>query len=198
MTPLKRHNGFSLIEILIALFVFAIGILTVAGLQIVSKRTNFEAVQRTSATYLAYDIIERMRANPNALDIYVDDVLGEARATPSPMCTAAACDIDELAAFDTWEWQQALSGASEQSAGASTGGLVNPTGCIEGPAIGGQGIYTITIVWQGVDALTNTNDSKCGVTTTLNADGTTSEDNGDYGDALEYRRIIEIATYIAP
>lgn len=184
----QMERGFSLIEILIALFVFAIGILTVAGLQIISKRTNYEAVQRTSATYLAYDIIERMRANPDELATYVDDVLGETRATPSVDCTTAFCDHDELAEFDVWQWQQAISGVAEQASiggvATNTGGLVNPTGCIEGIAAGGQGIYTITIAWEGVAELTNANASTCG--------------DGKYGTDNEFRRLIQIETYIAP
>lgn len=180
----KRHNGFSLIEILVALFVFAIGILTVAGLQIVSKRTNYEAVQRTTATFLAYDILERMRANAGELDIYVDDTLGEARPAPAVMCNANSCTPEELAAFDVWQWQQAINGVSEQSGGVATGGLVNPTGCIEGVAAGGQGVYTITIAWEGVAELVNQNNSNCGT--------------GKYGANNEYRRILQIQTYIAP
>lgn len=190
-TMLKRHySGFSMIEVMVALFVFAVGILTVAGLQIVSKRTNHEAVQRTTATYLAYDIIERMRANPDELGMYVDDVLGEARATPAPLCDAASCTALELAEFDVWEWQQAINGVAEQTGAVSTGGLVNPTGCITGPGVGGQGVYTITIAWQGVDALTNNFAAdQCG-STHKNAD--------EYGADFEYRRLIQISTYIAP
>lgn len=186
----RRHNGFSMIEVMVAMFVFAVGILTVAGLQIVSKRTNYEAVQRTTATYLAYDIIERMRANPDELDIYVDDVLGETRATPAPLCTAAACNATQLAAFDVWEWQQAIGGVAEVSGGVNTGGLVNPTGCISGPAIGGQGVYTITIAWQGVDELTNN--------FTTDDCGSAKKLAGEYGADYEYRRLIQISTYIAP
>lgn len=184
MTGRRRPQGFSLIETLITLFVFAIGILTVAGLQIVSKRTNFEAVQRTTATYLAYDIIERMRANTGELDVYVDDILGEPRATPAVMCTTNTCTTEELAAFDVWQWQQAINGVAELSGNTSTGGLVNPTGCIEGLAAGGQGTYTITIAWEGVNELVNTNKSTCGT--------------GSYGDNNEYRRILQVTTYIAP
>lgn len=185
----RRASGFSLIEILVALFVFAIGILTVAGLQIVSKRTNFDAVQRTSATYLAYDIIERMRANPGQLAVYVDDVLGEDRPVPAVDCRAAACTPTQLADFDVWQWQQAIDGVAEQSVvggvAANTGGLVNPTGCIAGIAAGGQGVYTVTVAWEGTTELDSFNDDNtCGT--------------GKYGANNEFRRLIEITTYVAP
>ena len=187
--PARRVRGFSLIEILVALFVFAIGILTVAGLQIVAKRTNFDAVQRTSATYLAYDIIERMRANPLQLAVYVDDVLGEARPAPGVDCRIAACTPPQLADFDVWQWQQAIDGVAEQSVvggvAANTGGLVNPTGCIDGVPAGGQGVYTVTIAWEGTTELVGfNNDNTCGT--------------GKYGANNEFRRLIQISTYVAP
>lgn len=184
-----RQKGFSVIEVLVALFVFAIGILTVAGLQIISKRSNHEAIQRTTATYLTYDMLERMRANPYGLAFYIDQTLGAFRAEPTKKCNAVACTREELAAYDVWEWQQAILGVAEQSNGNSTGGLVNPTGCIEGPVGGGQGIYTVTIAWQGVDALVNTNDSAC---------GSGNKNPDEYGANYEYRRLIEISTFIAP
>jgi type IV pilus assembly protein PilV len=62
-----RHTagdaGFTLVEVLVALVVLSIGLLGVAGLQIVGLRGNLSAASRTQASYLAEDIIDRMRAN---------------------------------------------------------------------------------------------------------------------------------------
>ena len=178
-----RQVGFTLIEILIALFVFAIGILTVAGLQIISKKSNFDAIQRTTATFLAYDIIERMRANRNQLDGYLNP-LGAAQAVPGTSCKTGTCTTAQLATFDLWEWEQAINGANEQIGGNNAGGLVNPIGCIAGPAGGGDGIYTITVAWQGVTALANPN--------VVNVCGA-----GMYGANYENRRLIELIIFIA-
>src|SRR5947207_2731132 len=65
-----QARGFSMVDVLVALIVLSIGLLGVAGLQFMSKRSNFEAVQRTTASLLAQDIIERMRANYGALTTY--------------------------------------------------------------------------------------------------------------------------------
>jgi len=59
----RRGRGFSLIEVLVALLVLAIGLLGLAALQAQGLRFNHDAYIRTQATHLAYDIVDRMRAN---------------------------------------------------------------------------------------------------------------------------------------
>lgn len=55
--------GFTLVEAMIALLVLSIGLVGMAGLQIAGLRANQSAAWRSQATYLSYDIIERMRLN---------------------------------------------------------------------------------------------------------------------------------------
>ena len=55
--------GYTLVEVLVALVVLSVGLLGVAGLQIVGLKGNISAASRTQASYLAEDIIDRMRAN---------------------------------------------------------------------------------------------------------------------------------------
>ena len=59
-------RGFTLIEALVALVVLSIGLLGVAGMQIAGLRANQSAGSRTQASYLADDIVDRMRANTTA------------------------------------------------------------------------------------------------------------------------------------
>ncbi len=47
----QYNRGFSLLEMLVALMVFSIGLLAIAGLQTISKQANFEAVQRTASSF---------------------------------------------------------------------------------------------------------------------------------------------------
>lgn len=58
-----RSDGFTLLEVLIALLVLSVGLLGIAGLQLTSLRSNHSAYLRSQATILAYDILDRMRAN---------------------------------------------------------------------------------------------------------------------------------------
>lgn len=61
-----RQNGTTLLEILVSLIVIALGLLGLASLQAVSLRSNNIAYYRSQATILAYDIVDRMRANRTA------------------------------------------------------------------------------------------------------------------------------------
>lgn len=57
------NDGFTLLEVLIALLILSVGLLGIAGLQLTSLRSNNSAYLRSQATILAYDILDRMHAN---------------------------------------------------------------------------------------------------------------------------------------
>ncbi len=63
---LRRQRGVSLLEVLISIVILSVGLLGYAGLQTISMKNNTSALHRSQATILAYDIIDRIRANrPN-------------------------------------------------------------------------------------------------------------------------------------
>jgi len=186
----KSQRGFSLIELLVALIVFSVGLLAVAGLQTVSKQANFEALQRTAASQIAYGLLEDMRVNGDAVDTYLaagDMGSGSRGAEPAPNCSGASvCTAAQKAAHDLWFWEQVVDGNLEMSGNAGGGGLVLPTLCINGPVGGGAGIYAVTIAWRGSASMTNGNVNACGTA------------GGNYGANNEFRRIMQIPTYIDP
>lgn len=59
----KAQTGFTLLEVLVTMVVMALGLLGYAGLQMASLKNSASAYQRSQATILAYDMIDRMRAN---------------------------------------------------------------------------------------------------------------------------------------
>ncbi|MES3008806.1 MAG: type IV pilus modification protein PilV [Pseudomonadota bacterium] len=189
----SHMRGIGMIEVLVTLLVISVGFLSMAGLQTVAKRSNFDAVQRTTAVILTQDILEKMRANPLSLEEYLTGGTGLGGGTltePDQGCTSAErCNTAQLAAYDQWLWEQSIDGATEtrmlDGALTETGGLSDPTGCVTGPAAGGAGIYTVTIVWRGLSELTNLSANTCGA------------GSGLYGDDDEFRRILEIQVYIA-
>ena len=156
-----RHSGVGMIEVLIAILVFSMGMLALVGMQLAGKRASFEATQRSIATGLARDIIERMRSNPDQLNAYAISNIGDPNdplATPDPDCAAANCIPSQLADYDLASWESLLVGAEEQLAGNNAGGLVSPRACISNA----DGNVTIAIAWRGVISATNPADSNCG------------------------------------
>lgn len=190
VTVRKRQQAFSLLEMLVSLLIFSIGLLAIAGLQIMSKQANYESLQRTTASQIANGLLEDMRTNGDGWAVYVAAAPlggGSRGAEPVPSCgPGAECNAAQKAAHDLWFWERVLDGSLETTAGAAAGGLLLPTLCITGPAAGGAGIYMVTIAWRGTASLTNTMANACGAAT------------GSYGANNEFRRIVQIPTYIDP
>ena len=61
---MKERSGFTLIEVMIALTILAVGLLALATLQIVSIRGNAFSTEMTYATMLAQSRLEQLRNTP--------------------------------------------------------------------------------------------------------------------------------------
>ncbi|MBT8364555.1 MAG: prepilin-type N-terminal cleavage/methylation domain-containing protein [Deltaproteobacteria bacterium] len=86
--------GFSLIEVLIAMAIFAIGILAVGSLQISATNNNASARMRAEATTLASEKAEELMSLPNYDDPLLDT---DTHADSSPnniYCIAWTANID--------------------------------------------------------------------------------------------------------
>jgi type IV pilus assembly protein PilV len=64
MDKLKKENGFTLIEVLIALTIFAVGLLAVAAMQTSAVKMNSTSNKMTNLSTLAMDQIEKLSALP--------------------------------------------------------------------------------------------------------------------------------------
>lgn len=79
---MKNQQGVSLIEVLVAVVVLAVGLLGLAGLQATSIKSNDSANLRSQASLLAYDVADRMRAmRTAAFEGRFDDDSGHAERT---------------------------------------------------------------------------------------------------------------------
>lgn len=100
--PLKPQQGFTLVEVLVAIVVLSIGLLGLAGLQATGLRNNHSAYLRTQATLQAYDIIDRMRANVLGQSAYYSTPTGKNCEGASANCSPA-----DLADYDRSQWNAA-------------------------------------------------------------------------------------------
>ncbi|AUB81881.1 type IV pilus modification protein PilV [Candidatus Thiodictyon syntrophicum] len=74
--PSRRyHGGFTLVEVLITAVVTMIALTGLATLQVLTLRAANSSLQRSQATALAYEIIDRMRLNRGASGL-TDTALG--------------------------------------------------------------------------------------------------------------------------
>jgi type IV pilus assembly protein PilV len=190
MPPGKiRQSGTFIIESLIAVVILSVGLLGIGLLQLQSKHLNLQSIQRSEASMLASEIVERMRNNRASLESYFTTVGGGSiTAVPDPNCTqGTTCTPAELVGHDLWQWEQAIDGAAEIRSGNKTGGLHMATGCISGPAKGVSGLYNVTIVWRGRNTSDNISTNTCGV------------DTGKYDNASgdnAYRRLLSLDVYV--
>lgn len=175
----------SLIEVLVAVFVVSIGLLGVARMELFAKQSGFEAVQRTTASMIAHDMMQKIRANPGALASYAEVTVGDGTVTAATNCKTDTCSNTQLAAWDIYEWEQLLIGSSEKAGTSNTGGLANPRGCITSTAGGAAGEYTVAIAWRGNTILPNSNTTTCGNGADL------------YGDNEAYRRVMTVTFFVS-
>lgn len=108
MQPPPRQHGFTLLEVLISVLVFSIGLLGVAGLMVLSVRTNHSAYLRTQASFLADSMADRMRTNLGYVDQYNGTYDSDTDTSGAASCKTAACAPTQLAAYDRAVWAQQL------------------------------------------------------------------------------------------
>lgn len=197
-----RQAGFTLVEVLVTIFVVAIGLLSATALQAISKKAAVEAMQRTTATVLAQDMLERIRSNSAQEATYVGRTVSAANVPTQPACgRGTACSAAELVDVDYYEWWRGLDGASEQitngaDAAASAGGLRSPIGCVrrEGAVSGVGGWVEVIIEWRGLSVIDQTDDGNPDDPTSATC-GATADDFGKTGNQ-SFRRVLRLQAHV--
>jgi len=156
-TVKKKQQGFSMIEVLVSLIVIGVGMLGLSGLQIASMKGTNNAHSRTTASLLAFELAERMRANQLGVDggFYDNnvtcDVLEELCQSDGTALDAATtyCTPQDTAKFDT---QEVMCGSLKGS--VREGGVLNllPNGSLDvncdGLCSQANIVHDITITWN--------------------------------------------------
>ena len=156
-----------MIELLVAVLVLAIGVLGITALQMVSLQNNRGALFRAEAVQLAYDMMDRIRANPEgAVPGAAYDGLALAAAPPgAPDCHAGNCSQAQMVTFDQAVWKCSLGNfnADAQCVAFRGAGVLPPEddqpGLPEGDGsieVDGAGVVTITVQWTEPDGQVGT------------------------------------------
>ena len=98
ISSFRQQKGLSLIEVLISVFILAVGLLGLAAMQLQSLKYTQGSQWRSQANFLAYDIVERIRANRASV---ADYVIAMNAAKPSG-------SLDTMAKNDLYLWLDQL------------------------------------------------------------------------------------------
>lgn len=110
----SRASGATLIEVLVSIVIASVGLLAMAGISAAALKYTKFSQHRASASQLAAEIAERMRANafaPNAVANYQYlESMGNQHdlgAAPVPACEVVTdvCTLQQVAAADLWQWR---------------------------------------------------------------------------------------------
>jgi len=106
----KKQEGASLLEVMVSVFIFSIGVLGFASLQSRSVQATFDNGQRDQVVWLTQTLIDRVRVNStaDAITQYTTTLtdfgdFGTDCTAPAVLCDAATCDDEQMAVFDVWD-----------------------------------------------------------------------------------------------
>ena len=134
-------KGTSLIEVMVTVVVLAISLIGIAGLQIFGVRYNHSAYLRSQSTMLAYDILDRMRANraqAATTNAYLMN-FGDSISSPTTDCSnvSQTCSPFEIAQYDLSQWATAVAAV-----------LPDGEAQIQIQDLPDRRVYTVSLKWR--------------------------------------------------
>ena len=136
----SNSSGFTLLEVMVAMVIFSVGMLGLAGIQALALQNNNTAYMRTIAMQQSYNMADLLRLSKDfneVIDSNYNPITTAIGSDPSKDCIAddltTNCSTSELAEFDIFHWKTRM--AEALPAGRGT---VTKTG----------DVYEIIIMWD--------------------------------------------------
>jgi len=129
---IQQQRAFTLVEVMVAMVIFSVGLLGLAGMQSLGMTSNQTAYLRTTAMQQAYNMADRMRINSTAVVAgSYDAITGQQPLLTN--CLAASCTPIQIRDFDHFEWNTNNAALLPQGQGSVTN-------------VGG--VLTICVMWN--------------------------------------------------
>lgn len=149
----RKSRGFTLIEVLVAMIVMAVGLLGLASMQSTGLRYSRNAYLQFQASRLIYDMGDRLRAN-KAEATAAGGVYDDLYAIPAnPGCSSddgdgKDCSQKEMAQYDAYRWLTDVAAILPGGQGMVT--RTTMTSCTS------SGSFNISVSWAATDFSNNT------------------------------------------
>ena len=140
------NKGFTLVEVMVAMVIFSIGLLGLAGLQSLGITNNQTAYFRSLAMQQAYNMTDRMRDNITAVNAGGYDSVTTTIPGTHTNCVTGSCTTAQLAVFDAFEWNTNNAVLLPQGRGSIT-------------ADGSQ--FVICVMWNELKVAATPDESDC-------------------------------------
>jgi type IV pilus assembly protein PilV len=105
-----KQTGFTMLEVLVTMIIVSFGLLGIAGIIMNGLKNNQSSYARSQASWLANDIVDRMRANRAAAE--------GANSSPYNLAIGADPTGATVAAIDLTSWRSALETSLPSGTGA--------------------------------------------------------------------------------
>jgi type IV pilus assembly protein PilV len=104
----SRQQGFSMVEVLVAMMILAVGLLGMLVMQVRGGQLNQAGYYQSQAMFMAEDMVERIRTNLAGVERYAINIGDPPGSSVACDDLSSPCSLEDLAAADLYQWKTAL------------------------------------------------------------------------------------------
>jgi type IV pilus assembly protein PilV len=124
-SQLKSQSGFSMLEVLISMILIIIGVMGMAGIQLLAIKKTMGAQYQGVSAMLASDMVNKMQANigywgvssPSTATAVNATITINGAAVSANNCNGAICTPAQMASFDLSTWGKNIANALPSGTG---------------------------------------------------------------------------------